>query len=110
MNKYYVVEIYDATVVRGTWSAARRLFRFDAGFIDGFLVNGSRHLTVATALISGFFDKYVVDGLVNLTGWLLRRSSRFFRALQTGYVSQYAMVVAVGMFVLVCFFVVFKAG
>ena len=99
---------YDATVVKGTWGTARGLFRFDAGFIDGLLVMGSRHLTVAASLISGFFDKYFVDGLVNLVGWILHRGSRFLRSLQSGLVSQYALVVAVGMFVLVCFFVVFR--
>jgi len=106
LNKYYVDEFYDRTVVRGTWTTARNLFRFDAGFIDGFLVNGSRHVTVAAAYLSGFFDKYVVDGLVNFTGWFLQLSSRVFRRLQTGVVSQYAMVIAVGMFVLVFFYVV----
>jgi NADH-quinone oxidoreductase subunit L len=106
VNKYYVDELYEVTVVRGTWATARNLFRFDAGFIDGFLVNGSRNVTVATSFLSGFFDKYVVDGLVNFVGWILQVGSRFFRRLQTGVVSQYALVVAVGMFVLVCFYVV----
>jgi NADH-quinone oxidoreductase subunit L len=103
-RKYYVDELYDATVVRGTWATARALFRFDAGFIDGFLVNGSRNLTVAVSMLSGFFDKYVVDGLVNLTGWILTRLSRLFRRVQTGYVSQYALVLATGVFALVCLY------
>ena len=77
-NKYYVDELYDATVVRGTWGLARLLSRFDAGVIDG-LVNFSRHFTVVTALLSGFFDRYVVDGLVNLVGYVLSQSSRVFR-------------------------------
>ncbi len=108
LDKYYVDEIYDATAVKGTQATARGLFKFDAGIIDGLLVMGSRHLTVATALVSGFFDKYVVDGLVNLTGWVLKVWSRTLRAFQTGLVSQYALVVAIGVFALVCFFVVFR--
>jgi NADH-quinone oxidoreductase subunit L len=110
VNKYYVDEIYDATVVKGTWAAARRLFRFDAGFIDGWLVNGSRHLTVATSLLSGFFDKFVVDGIVNFFGWFMQACSRMFRALQTGLVSQYALVLAVGMLVLTGFYLVVRLG
>jgi len=101
-NKYYVDELYDATVVRGFWATARGMFRFDAAFIDGFLVNGSRHVTVATSMLSGFFDKYVVDGLVNLLGWVLERFSRLLRMVQTGYVSQYAFVLAVGVLAMVC--------
>ncbi|MEJ2084744.1 MAG: NADH-quinone oxidoreductase subunit L, partial [Acidobacteriota bacterium] len=106
VNKYWVDEVYDATIVRGTWATARSLFRFDAGFIDGFLVMGTRNLTVLSAYLSGFFDKYFVDGLVNLVAWVLQAGSKFFRRLQTGLVSQYALVMAVGMFVLLFFYVV----
>lgn len=101
-NKYYVDEIYDATVVRGFWATARGLFRFDAGFIDGVLVNGSRHVTVAVSMLSSFFDKTVVDGLVNAVGWVLQRFSRIFRRLQTGLVSQYAFAMVVGVLAIVC--------
>ena len=106
VNKYWVDELYDATIVRGTWASARSLFRFDMRFIDGFLVMGTRNLTVLSAYVSGFFDKYVVDGLVNLVAVILEAGSNFFRRLQTGLVSQYALVMAVGMFVLVFFYVV----
>ena len=92
------------------WSAARGLFRFDAGVIDGFFVNGSRHVTVAVSLLSGFFDKYVIDGLVNLSGGLMRRASGLIRGLQTGLVSQYALVIAVGMLVLTCFYLFVRLG
>ena len=50
----------------------------------------------------GFVDKYFVDGLVNLIGWILNRLSALLRRLQTGLVSQYALVLVVGVFVLVC--------
>jgi NADH-quinone oxidoreductase subunit L len=107
-NKYWVDEFYDATVVRGTWATAAGLYRFDSGFIDGLLVNGARHATVAISLVSGFFDKYVVDGLVNLVGWLSRRSSRALRAAQTGLLSQYALALTVGVVALVCLYIVMR--
>ncbi len=110
VNKYYVDELYDKTVIGGAWSLARGLFRFDAGFIDGLLVNGARNATVTLAMISGFFDKYVVDGLVNLTGSVLDLSSRLFRRLQTGYVGNYALVLAVGMFALVAVYMLIYRG
>ncbi len=43
----------------------------------------------------------MVDGLVNLVGYVLSQSSRVFRRLQTGLVSQYALVLAVGVVALV---------
>jgi NADH-quinone oxidoreductase subunit L len=109
-NKYYVDELYDATVVRGFWATARGLFRFDASFIDGLLVNGTRHATVAFSLVSGLFDKYVVDGLVNLVGHTLDAGSRLFRRVQTGSVGSYALVLALGMFTLVCMYMVLRQG
>jgi NADH-quinone oxidoreductase subunit L len=109
-NKYFVDELYERTVIGGTWGLARTLFRFDAGFIDGFLVNGARNATVAFSMVSGFFDKYVVDGLVNLTANVLDLFSRLFRRLQTGYVGNYALVLAVGMFALVAIYMFLNRG
>ncbi|HEX3529527.1 MAG TPA: NADH-quinone oxidoreductase subunit L [Thermoanaerobaculia bacterium] len=110
-NKYYVDEFYDATVIRGFWSTARGLFRFDAGFIDGFLVNGTRNVVVyAFSLGSSLFDKYIVDGLVNGVGRILDGFSRGFRRLQTGYVANYALVLAMGMFALICVYMVLRRG
>ena len=106
-NKYYVDELYDKTVIGGTWGLGRGLFRFDAGFIDGLLVNGiGRNFTVTLSMLSSFFDKYVVDGLVNFSGVLTSLFSKGFRRVQTGSVSNYAMVLAVGLFTMVCVYLV----
>jgi len=110
VNKYYVDELYDATVVRGFWATARGLFAFDTRVIDGFFVNGARNLTVLVSMLSGLFDRYVVDGLVNLVGSVLGGFSRLFRRVQTGYVSNYAFVLALGMFALVCLYFVLARG
>jgi NADH-quinone oxidoreductase subunit L len=109
-NKYYVDELYDATVIRGFWATARGLFRFDSVFIDGFLVHGARNLALAVSRISSLFDKFVVDGVVNLVGSILSGFSVLFRRVQTGYVSNYALVLAVGMFALVCLYFVLQRG
>jgi NADH-quinone oxidoreductase subunit L len=109
-NKYYVDEFYDATVIRGFWATARGLFRFDSRLIDGFLVHGARNLTLAGSKLSGLFDKFVVDGIVNMVGSILTGFSVLFRRVQTGYVSNYALVLAVGMFALVCLYLVLQRG
>ena len=67
-NKYYVDELYDATVVRGTWRRAGPV-EFDSRVVDG-AVNAWGWLTQIAAWFSHMFDKYVVDGLVNLVGWI----------------------------------------
>ncbi len=104
----WVDEIYDATVVRGTWGLARLAARFDAGAIDRGLVEGAGRATVAGSWISGLFDRHVVDGLVNLSAWLLDRFSRSLRRVQTGAVSNYAFALALSAFLLVCAFAVWR--
>jgi NADH-quinone oxidoreductase subunit L len=99
-NKYYVDELYGATVISGTFAAARNLWTVDRNVVDG-AVNGAGWLTVISSWFSGLTDKGVVDGLVNLVGWIVQESSQGFRRLQTGLVQNYAMVMLLGIFAFV---------
>jgi NADH-quinone oxidoreductase subunit L len=94
-NKYYVDEIYGATVIAGTEKLARGSWEFDARVIDG-AVNGTRHLTVGTSFFSGLFDLNVVDGAVNLVARIYELWSRGLRRVQTGVVQRYAFVMTMG--------------
>jgi NADH-quinone oxidoreductase subunit L len=98
LNKYYVDEVYDATVVRATTSSARGLWIFDNRVVDG-IVNGWGWLTQIAAWVSHMLDKYVVDGLVNFVGWTAGEGSFSVRRLQTGLVQNYALMMLVGLFV-----------
>ncbi len=108
VHKAWVDEIYDATIVRGTWGLARLAARFDGGAIYRGLVEGTARATVAGSWLSGLFDRHVVDGMVNLSGWLLDRTSRRLRRLQTGAVSNYAFALALSAFFLVCLYAVWR--
>jgi NADH-quinone oxidoreductase subunit L len=99
-NKYYVDELYGATVVAGTMGGAKALWTFDARVVDG-AVNGSGWLTMFSAWFSHLIDKYIVDGLVNLVGTVLEESSFVLRRLQTGLVQNYALVMLFGVFAFV---------
>ena len=99
-NKYYVDEIYGATVVAGTLRSADGLWAVDRNVVDG-AVNGSGWLTVVSAWFSHLIDKYLVDGLVNLVGAVLEESSFVFRRFQTGLVQNYALVMLFGVFAFV---------
>ncbi len=95
-NKYYIDEIYNATVVAGTLAFSRILWWFDANIVDG-LVNLTRHLTViGFGHGSDLFDKYVVDGAVNGLASTARRGSRLLRRAQSGLVQNYALVMGGG--------------
>jgi NADH-quinone oxidoreductase subunit L len=99
-NKYYVDELYDATVIHGTMASANGLWVFDRKVVDG-AVNGSGWLTIFTSWLAGVLDKYIVDGLVNLVGSILQESSFVFRRLQTGLVQNYALLMLFGVFAFV---------
>ncbi len=99
-NKYYVDELYDATVISGTMSGGRGLWAFDRNVVDG-AVNGSGWLTLVSSWLSGLTDRTVVDGLVNLVGWIVQEGSLAFRRVQTGLVQNYALLMLFGIFVFV---------
>jgi NADH-quinone oxidoreductase subunit L len=96
-NKYYVDELYDATVIGGTFSAGAGLWAVDRTVVDG-AVNGAGKITVIGSWFSGLTDRTVVDGLVNLVGWIVQESSHAFRRFQTGLVQNYALLMLFGIF------------
>jgi NADH-quinone oxidoreductase subunit L len=97
LHKYYVDELYGATIIRSTFAAARGLWTFDARVIDG-AVNGAASLTQITSWLSHMLDKYVVDGAVNLLGWTTGRGSFLVRRIQTGLLQNYALLMVLGLF------------
>jgi NADH-quinone oxidoreductase subunit L len=99
-NKYYVDELYNGTIVAGTMASGRSLWTFDRRVVDG-AVNGSGWLTLFSSWVSGLTDLHVVDGLVNVVGWSAQESSYWFRRLQTGLVQNYALLMLFGIFAFV---------
>jgi NADH-quinone oxidoreductase subunit L len=99
-NKYFVDELYDATFIKGTMKSSFGLWGFDRRVVDG-AVNGTGWLTVFSSWVSSLIDRYVVDGAVNLVGRSSEESSFVFRRIQTGLVQNYALLMLAG----VCAFV-----
>jgi NADH-quinone oxidoreductase subunit L len=103
-NKYWVDEFYGWAVTRRTMDLARAVYRFDAGIVDG-IVNGLAWLSRLFSRIVGGFDKYFVDGLVNtIAAFIMRLMSPLFRAAQTGFTQNYALVMVLGLMVAVVVF------
>ena len=96
-NKYYVDELYNATVVAATFVGGGKLWTFDRRVVDG-AVNGAGWLTIIGAWFSGLTDRAVVDGAVNLIGRTCEEGSFWFRKLQTGLVQNYALLMLFGVF------------
>lgn len=76
-NKYWIDEIYGKSIIA---------------------------LTKATATISGWFDLYIIDGLVNATGFLTIGSGRILRYIQTGLIQSYILFASFGIIFLIFLF------
>ena len=85
----------------------RELDQAVAPFIDGLLVNGARHVTVGFSLLSGLFDKYVVDGLVNFSGTATEKIAVSVKKLQSGKVQQYTILYLAGVILISLVFIYF---
>jgi len=94
-NKYWFDELYQATFVRGTIAFAEVCGLFDRYVIDGLvnLVGWGTRVTVATAV--RLVDTYVVDGLVNLVAQAQKWAGRVAGIIQTGRVQHYIAFTAV---------------
>jgi NADH-quinone oxidoreductase subunit L len=104
LHKYYVDEIYDAAVVERTKDLGTALGRFDAGVIDGVGVDGAGWLARSSSTLSMWWDKWIIDGLLNLGAKLMQLFSYPVRLLQTGMFSSYAMLILVGLVVLLAYY------
>jgi NADH-quinone oxidoreductase subunit L len=87
-NKYYVDEFYDRAVVQPYLFATRTLAWFDTNIIDG-VVNLAARIIVFGSWLSGLFDKYVVDALVNFASNVTFEVGGRLRRLQTGSINGY---------------------
>ena len=104
LNKYYVDEIYDAAFIERTKDLASTLGSFDRGVIDGLGVNGAGWVTRAVSTVSMVWDKWIVDGLVNLAARIVWVLSWPVRMIQGGRVSGYAMMIVFGVLILLAYY------
>lgn len=94
-RKYYVDELYGATVIALGLLAARAADWFDRNVIDR-LVNVSALATRIFSDLQGGIDARVVDGSVNLVADGVIAGGRGLRRAQTGRIQSYVYVLVAG--------------
>jgi NADH-quinone oxidoreductase subunit L len=104
VHKYYVDEIYDALFVNRTKDLGTALGVFDAKVIDGIGVDGTGWLARFGSTLSMWWDKWIIDGLLNLGAKFTQLLSYPVRLLQTGMFSSYAMLILVGLAILLAYY------
>jgi NADH-quinone oxidoreductase subunit L len=114
LHKYYVDEAYDYVFTGrrklgdmrlGVLGLGAASTWFDAHVVDG-LVNGAGWITRLSARISGWWDKWIIDGIgVNGPAILARMISYPARLFEWGLVQWYALVMTAGLVGFVCYYV-----
>jgi NADH-quinone oxidoreductase subunit L len=115
LNKYYVDEAYDYLFTGRRKVGGARLgvlglgeasSWFDTNIVDG-LVNGAGWITRLTATISSWWDKWIIDGVcVNGPAIVARALSYPVRLIEWGLVQWYALVMVLGVFGFVWYYVI----
>jgi len=97
-NKYYIDEIYGAVFVNGLLWLTRLSAAFDSYIIDG-IVNAAGAVVRGTSWLNGLFDAYIIDGAVNAIAAVTLGIGTRFRRLQTGSINGYLYAVVAGVLV-----------
>ncbi|PYT80827.1 MAG: NADH-quinone oxidoreductase subunit L, partial [Acidobacteria bacterium] len=103
-RKYYVDEIYDALFVNRTKDLGTLLGQFDAKVIDGVGVDGTGWLARFGSTLSMWWDKWIIDGLLNFGAKFTQLLSFPVRFLQTGTFSSYALLILLGLAILLGYY------
>jgi NADH-quinone oxidoreductase subunit L len=102
LHKYYVDEIYDALFVNRVKNLGSILAAFDLGVVDGG-VNGVGWSGRMLGVLSSWWDKWIIDGLVNVVAFIARILSWPARIVQTGMVQNYAWFITAGVLIFVLY-------
>jgi NADH-quinone oxidoreductase subunit L len=105
-NKYFLDDFYNGVIVKGVMKLGTFLGRFDLGVIDG-IVNGASFLTKQVSRVSIWFDTHIVDGAVNGVAAVNQGVSKTLRRVQTGYLSNYALGIVLGLFLIIALIMIF---
>ncbi len=98
-HKYYVDELYQATVVRGTIAFSTANGMVDTKLVDG-VVNAVGKGGALFGVVNGWIDTHIVDALVGLVGIVNMETARGLRWIQSGRFQQYALILFVSLLAL----------
>lgn len=99
-NKWYMDEILYALLVIPMFVISRVAFVFDRLIVDG-VVNLTGYFTLGLAIVQGWVDRWIVDGLVNLVGITLRGCGWTLARLQTGLAQTNILLAFTGILIVI---------
>lgn len=87
-HEWYIDSFYNRYIVRYVLLLSNGLFWFDKNVVDG-LINLLEKITLMLAALTAWLDKYIVDGILHGIASITRGISNFARGFQTGKVQYY---------------------
>ena len=95
-NKWYFDELYNFIFVRPTLAIGRAIATLDVRGIDG-LINGiARFVREFSFWLDGWIDRTFLDGAINAVARQIFAVGISLRAVQTGRLRQYVVLIVVG--------------
>ncbi|WKK57839.1 NADH-quinone oxidoreductase subunit L [Sphingobacterium sp. BN32] len=88
LNQGYLNQFYARTFVAGTVNLSKGLYWFDRNIIDG-IVNQLGTLAKAISRVAAWVDKYIVDGFINTLGGTTYYFGHLLRWVQNGRLQNY---------------------
>ncbi|RAV99815.1 NADH-quinone oxidoreductase subunit 5 family protein [Pseudochryseolinea flava] len=87
-RSFYLDRVYSATIIKGTSYLSQLTTKTDVRWIDGG-IHLLAYVQVTVANLIGWFDRFIVDGIVNLFAWLANGIGAFIRSFQEGKIQLY---------------------
>lgn len=103
-NLWFIDHLYRYTVIRPFVLVCALHGAFDKYVIDGF-VNMLALLTRIESWMTGIFDNFAIDGIYNGTAWTTRWAGRMASRVQTGRIHAYLLSILLGAVALIVIFV-----
>ena len=94
-NKYYIDELYQSSIINGSVVFSNICGWFDKYIIDG-LVNLIAYMGRVFSWLNGLHDMYVIDGAVNGLANISGKAGQAMRRIQTGRIQTYLYVLLGG--------------
>ena len=85
---FYLDRLYHATIARSATYLSQMTMRIDVRWIDGG-IHMIAYAQVTIANLVGWFDRFIVDGLVSLSSRMVQGAGAFIRSFQEGKIQLY---------------------
>ena len=103
-STFYLDTVFAVLVIRPVGHLSYLFSRIDRKYIDGIL-HGAAYAQVTLAHIVAWFDKVIIDGLVNLVARLAAWTGALVRTFQSGNIHMYIFWAGIGLVLLTLFIV-----